>query len=41
MTLEELLRELLDILVMLRRRDYGPRTWRNAGAQFSTLWSWA
>ena len=26
---------------LLWRRDYGPRTWRNAGAQFSTLWSWA
>ena len=35
--LNELLRELADILLMLWRRDYGPRTWRNAGAQFSTL----
>ena len=40
-SLNELLHELADILLMLWRRDYGPHTWRNAGAQFSTLWSWA
>ena len=39
--MKETLRELLDILIMLWRRDYGPRTWGNAAAQFSTLWMWA
>ena len=35
--MNEIIRELLDILLLLWRRDYGPRTWGNAAAQFLTL----